>query len=192
MKQVKLFVDMDGVLAKWNTKASLEETYMPGYFLAREPEQKLIECIKFYQSRIGGVCILSATYGKRQQIEKLNWLEAYFEEFNILDPGFKASLKNDIEVVFCPYGASKKAYMETNFEDILGETNLLLDDFSKNLREWKLGNDCYPGAFVGIKFLNGINGTNGTWNGPKVDGAESSLNQFATLKSISDYYRRAE
>ncbi len=185
--QVKLFVDMDGVLAKWNSNASLEETYMPGYFLAREPEQKLIDCIKLYKKVFGDVCILSATYGKRQQLEKLIWLRIHFKEFNILEPGFNSCLRNDIEVAFCPYGVSKKAYLEANYPNLLCDTNVLLDDFSKNLREWEWQTN--PGtSFYGVKFLNGINGTKGTWQGAKLSGAMSMSDLFMTLKGFSDYF----
>lgn len=184
--KTKLFIDMDGVTAKWNPDASIEDTYKPGYFLAREPEEKLIKAINLYLRTVGPVCILSATYGKSQQLEKLSWLRNQFPSCNILDPGFKRTFESDIETVFCPYGVSKKQFIIDNYEDLLSDVNILMDDFSNNLREW---NDPVS-KFIGLKFMNDINGTKGTWTGLKMDGRMSTTNQYITLKAISDYYSK--
>ena len=37
-KNIKLYIDMDGCIAKWNSEASIEETFEPGYFAGLEPE----------------------------------------------------------------------------------------------------------------------------------------------------------
>ena len=42
------------------------------------------------------------------------------------------------------------------------DVNVLLDDYSRNLHEWKAEGN------IGCKFYNGINGTHGTWNGYSV------------------------
>ena len=36
-KSVKIFVDLDGVLAKWDAEVAVEDTYARGFFLTREP-----------------------------------------------------------------------------------------------------------------------------------------------------------
>ena len=46
MRKLVIYVDMDGVVAKWNKYATLEDTHTPGYFYEREPELGLMDCIK--------------------------------------------------------------------------------------------------------------------------------------------------
>ena len=59
-----------------------------------------------------------------------------------------------------PYGVPKLDYI------ILREdtTNILIDDFSKNLHEWEKGKNN-----IGIKYYNGINGNHGTWKGNSIN-----------------------
>ena len=56
-------------------------------------------------------------------------------------------------------------------------TDVLVDDYTKNLKEWPVFGDAKFGRAV--KLLNGINGTNGTWAG-------ISVSRFFTPKSIAD------
>ena len=42
-------------------------------------------------------------------------------------------------------------------------TDVLVDDYTKNLKEWPVFGDAKFGRAV--KLLNGINGNNGTWTG---------------------------
>ena len=42
---IKLFVDMDGVLAVWNPTATLNDTHQPGYFINRDIEVCVKELI---------------------------------------------------------------------------------------------------------------------------------------------------
>ena len=45
-------------------------------------------------------------------------------------------------------------------------TDVLVDDYTKNLKEWPVFGDAKFGRAV--KLLNGINGNNGTWTGISV------------------------
>ena len=56
-------------------------------------------------------------------------------------------------------------------------TDVLVDGYTKNLKEWPVFGDAKFGRAV--KLLNGINGTNGTWAG-------ISVSRFFTPKSIAD------
>ena len=51
--------------------------------------------------------------------------------------------------------------MKKDYITELHDSDILIDDFSKNLREWH---------GVAIKLMNGINGTKGTWCGYSVNG----------------------
>ena len=167
---VRLYVDMDGVVAKWNTEASIEDTFMPGYFLQREPQSNLIDALKKIADwgEKSGLCevhFLSAVYDDSDASkEKSDWLKA-----------------NDLsmQVVFTPYGRKKVDFINTSSAGM----NLLLDDFSKNLFEWQECDNC-----VGIKFLNGINATKGTWCGLQLSGKMSAEDICTTLIGIVMYY----
>lgn len=131
-----IYFDMDGVLAKWNENASVEETQVPGYFIAREPEQNVIRLVKFLKSLGLDVRILSAVYPNGfAEKEKKVWL--------------KRNDLGDIPAVFVPYGADKYAYID---KSVLSDgMAILIDDFKKNLLEWR------GHGGIAVKFYNGIN-----------------------------------
>lgn len=55
----------------------------------------------------------------------------------------------EVKSLFFPKKGTNKSQFLKNHED-----DILIDDFSKNLHEWN---------GVGIKYLNGINNTHGSW-----------------------------
>lgn len=140
----RFFIDMDGVLAKFE-QASLEEMTSPGFFASRKPDQDVIEMVSLLRERQTSenieVYILSSYLLPISKEEKIAWNEKYTH----------IPIENQIYV---PYGESKTAALE-----VIGgirPTDVLVDDFSNNLREW---------GGIAIKLYNGINGTHGTWRG---------------------------
>lgn len=127
-----IYVDMDGVLAKWNLNASLEDTYKKGYFLAREPEPNIIDAVKRLSMVGYDVSILSSAYSVRACWEKQQWLQSKGLGF--------------LPTLFVPYGDKKADYVDE-------DNAILIDDFGKNLLEWN---------GIPVKFYNGINGHGGT------------------------------
>ncbi len=141
--KTKYYIDMDGVLAKWNAEASAEDTFEKGYFLTREPDEKAIRYVQGLLDTGKDVCILSHAYQNGYaEPEKQAWLQEY---------GL-----GDVPAIFVPYGTPKLEYVRLPVDTL----NILVDDFTKNLREWEAGKNCQ-----GIKYYNGINGTHGTWRG---------------------------
>ena len=141
---MKLYVDMDGCLAKWDTQASVEDTYETGYFLHREPQENLVEAVRII-STVLPVCILSAVYTTGTAMaDKERWLK---------EVGLGAVPRR-----FVPYGSPKHLYTDAS-----GGPEVLIDDYSRNLHNWE------QSGRTGIKFLNGINGTHGTWHGYTLD-----------------------
>ena len=149
----RVFFDMDGVLAEWNTSASIEEVASPGYFRNRVPMVQMLDAAKrLIESGEVEVYILSAVYlNVYSNLDKYKWLKSYLPEVN------------DDNIIFVPYGEPKVNYIDSpTTEDVL------VDDYTKNLYEW-------PG--IGVKCINGINNTKGTWmcqNKPFVVANEAS------------------
>lgn len=81
--------------------------------------------------------------------EKNKWIEFYLPEIDLAHR------------IFPPCGEDKKKYIPTKEEESEKSCNFLLDDYTKNLTLWE-------SPYVGIKLLNNINNTHGTWKGKKV------------------------
>lgn len=127
-----IYFDMDGVIAKWNENASIEDVSSKGYFLSVEPEMTVRNLILFLQNLGFDIKILTAVYENGYAAaEKRQWLK---------------NIGLEIPIIFVPYGHRKTDYIPK--EGI----NILVDDFKKNLEEWEQN----P-FFKAIKFYNGIN-----------------------------------
>ena len=138
-----IYFDMDGVLAKWGN-VSLEDTYKPGYFANRPTETKAAKLIRLLEEKGHEVVILTAAYCEgHARADKMHWLE---------DNGL-----GDVPAMMIPYGEDKAACVRPHPD------NILVDDFTQNLREWEAA------GYTGVKFYNGINGTHGTWDGFSVN-----------------------
>lgn len=156
-----VFFDMDGVLAKWDTSSSIEDTFMPGYFLNREPEPELIMALKEMSTAgAADVAILSAAYSTTNAgEEKMQWLQ-------------KQGI--NVPVYIVPYGHRK-----SDFIPRVEGLALLVDDYTRNLREWETIPD-----HIGVKFVNGVNSTNGTWEGYRLDYRMNADHIAKTLMGI--------
>ncbi len=157
----KIYFDMDGVLAKWDTASGVEDTFQPEYFLHREPEVNIINALKMIKTDgFADAAVLSAAYSTTNAgEEKLQWLQA--QGINV--PAY-----------IVPYGHSKNMFVPKN-EDV----SLLVDDYTRNLRDW----ETVPNH-IGVKFVNGVNSTNGTWEGFRLDYRMDAEHMLLTLKGI--------
>ena len=150
----RLFVDMDGVLAKWNSVASLEELEAQGYFLNLEPQMNVVNAIKeLINSSEFEVYILSACMDTPYaMVEKNEWLNKYLPEVN------------QSHRLFSAIGQDKKAIVPNG----VCQNDFLLDDHTPNLMKWiETGN--------GIKLINDVNNKTGSCTCPKVDYMSLSL-----------------
>ena len=140
----RIFVDMDGTLAKWNN-VSLEKLYMKNYFKDLEPNLKILFNIKNRIAEGQDVYILSSFLddSKYALEEKMQWLDLYLPE-----------IKNN-KRIFVKYGDNKSDYIPNG----INQNDYLIDDYTKNLLDWDIAGG------TGIKYLNGINHTNKTWKG---------------------------
>jgi len=145
----RLFVDMDGTLAVFNRVDTLEELYEQGYFLNLEPHFNVVRAVEHIVRTHPeiGVHILSSVLedSPYAAIEKSAWLDRYLPE---IPPERRT---------FPPCGQNKRHYARGP----VTERDWLLDDYTHNLTLWgPLGR--------GIKLLNGINSTRGSWDGDRI------------------------
>lgn len=149
--KIKLFVDLDGTLAEWKSAASFEDLFVEGYFKTLATHENVVDAVKLLWNQGMEVYVLSAylTESKYALREKNQWVSEYV---SFIDAGHR---------LFVPQGISKPDYVSALVGDI-DHSFMLLDDYSRNLHEWKAAGG------TGVKLLNGINGTKGTWQGNAV------------------------
>lgn len=149
VKKQRLFIDMDGTLAEFKVVDQIETLYEKGYFLNLNPHESVINGLKKFMENHPEieVYVLSSVLSDSAYAlsEKQAWLDNYFPE---IDAAHR---------IFSPCGERKADYVPGGIK----ETDMLLDDYSDNLHSWQP-----PG--VGIKLMNGINGTKGTWKGSRI------------------------
>lgn len=166
--KMRLFVDMDGTLCKWKPAAEFEDLYEKGWFARMEENTSLVTAIKaLYDADVFDIYILSAVLADSPYVipEKNAWLDEHLPEID----------------------AEHRIFVSTNIPKCdlvpggIRPEDMLLDDYSKNLHEWiERG--------VAVKFLNGINGTSGTWEsrrGEVVHGTSTPENIVSELCEIA-------
>jgi 5'(3')-deoxyribonucleotidase len=150
---------MDGTLAEFRVVDTLEILYEKDYFLNLKPQQTVIDAVKNIVKNHPEVevYVLSAVLSDSKYAleEKNAWLDKYLSEIPVYNR------------IFTPCGADKKEYIAGGIR----ASDFLLDDYSVNLNLWE------PPA-KGIKIMNGINGTKGTWSSEKLS-IEKNGNELA-------------
>lgn len=163
----RLLVDMDGTLAKFRQLDTLEVLYEEGYFLNLEPIPEVIAAVKEIIANHPDkeVYVMSAVLSDSHYAldEKNQWLDKYLPE---IDAAHR---------IFPPCGENKLDYVP----DGIRENDCLLDDYTNNLVLWE------PPA-KGIKLLNGINHTKGTWKGSAIRYNKSPEELASDIVSVMD------
>lgn len=148
-KKQRLFVDMDGTLSVFTPADTFEKLYEEGYFLKQAPLDHVVSAIRriIYVNDEIEVYILSAYLSDSNFAleEKNTWLDDHLPE---IDQEHR---------IFIPYGSNKMLAVPGGIR----ESDCLLDDYTVNLKEWQR-------QARGIKLLNGINHTKGTWQGDRI------------------------
>lgn len=163
--QRRIFIDVDGVLAEFVPVDTIEKLYEPGYFFALQPQENVVRATKALAADSDNeVFILSAVLSEQAKKEKDAWLDQYLPE---IATGHRL-------YPMCGTDKAKAVVGGVRADDIL------IDDYTKNLMAW-------PG--IGIKLLNGINHTKGTWKGYKVSKEQSAMDM---VKTVLDYAALSE
>ena len=140
----RLYVDMDGTLTVFTPVDKLETLYEKGYFLNQAPHENVLAAIRGIITNHPDieVHILSAVLADSiyAMQEKNEWLDRYLPEID------------NEHRVFVPCGSNKKEGIQGGIRS----NDFLLDDYTHNLNNWQ------PPA-RGIKLLNAINHTRGSW-----------------------------
>lgn len=141
----KYYLDMDGVLAKWDDfEIPVDEMQQPGFFRNLEPCTHMVDAVKELIRDGEDVNILSAVFNQAGIEEKQEWLDEQLPEI----PREKR--------IFTRCGEDKCQVLEgmENRRDAV-----LIDDYSKNLLAWQ------EAGGTGIKFMNSLNAVQGKWTG---------------------------
>lgn len=150
MKKV-IYVDLDGTAAEWRSAASLSDLYQKGYFATLRPTEVASFINKLVKNDEAEFFTLSAYILDSPAYEDKNWwIDKHMPN---IDKQHR---------IFVPTGVNKAAFVMEAFRRPLTENDILVDDYSVNLIEWQ------KAGGKAIKWLNGINGINGTFKGPRV------------------------
>lgn len=162
----RLFIDMDGTLTEWRILQKNEELEIPGYFYSLKPHINVLNAIKrIIADNEIDVYILSCIIENNSKVspkkEKELWLKKYLPE-----------LKKE-KYIFVPNGENKVNYVP----DGILKNDFLLDDYTHNLMLWALHGN-------GIKLLNNINSSKGTWKGSQINFNNNANEIYNAIKRI--------
>lgn len=142
----KIFLDMDGTIAKFNVKNALARFENELDFFARLGAYKGIEKIN-EMAKVGNIYIISASPNDRCDNDKMKWLDKFLPSLP------KAN------IVFCRIGENKAEIIKKKIGVDIKDT-LLLDDYTKNLIQWE------NAGGIGIKRLTRVaDNSTGKWQG---------------------------
>ena len=119
----KIFLDLDGTLAKFNVKNALNRFETEKGFFAKLGAYKGIEVINEI-AKAGNVYIISASPNIQADIDKMTWIEKYLPNIP----------KNHIVICRC---GECKALVLRRLGLVIDKNCYLLDDYTKNLTEWE-------------------------------------------------------
>lgn len=120
----KIFLDLDGTLAKFNVRNALKRFDNEKGFFAKLGAYKNIEKIN-EMAKAGNVYIISASPNEQADNDKMVWIKKYLPNVKI---------KN---IVLCRLGENKAKIIENKYNIKIDKNCILLDDYTKNLTEWE-------------------------------------------------------
>lgn len=155
----KIFLDLDGTLAKFNVRNALKRFDNEKGFFAKLGAYKNIEKIN-EMAKNGNVYIISASPNEQADNDKMVWIKKYL-------PNVKVE-----NIVLCRLGENKAKIIENKYNIKIDKNCMLLDDYTKNLTEWETVGG------VGIKRLTTVSdNSRKLWKGLTL----ADLGRLATL-----------
>lgn len=144
---IKLFIDLDGTVAKFNVRNALNRFDKEQGFFAKLNAYKNIEYINELAKK-DFIYVISASPNENADRDKMIWLAKYL-------PNIKQE-----NITLCRIGENKGKIIQNKYNFSISNNCYLLDDYTKNLQEWEtLGG-------VGIKRLTTVaDNSRGLWKG---------------------------
>lgn len=160
-KKINVFFDIDGTLAEWITVANFSDLFQKGYFRTLAPTTLI-----GYANRLADknsdvdAYILSAYLPESYAFsEKNEWVDEHVPNFD------------KMHRIFVHDGVCKAEAIIEAMKRPLTENDVLIDDYTSNLTAWQAAGG------KAIKWLNGINGLGGRFDGPRT-GSIEELNRM--------------
>jgi 5'(3')-deoxyribonucleotidase len=147
---IKLFLDLDGTLAKFNSKKNALQRFdnEKGFFSSLKPYKYIEEINKIATSGNVEVYIISATPNEQADLDKMIWIKTYLKD-----------IKQE-NICFCRLNENKAKVINNKLNITIDKECVLLDDYTKNLIEWNNLNG------IGIKRLTSLaNNKSKKWKG---------------------------
>ena len=121
---IKVFLDLDGTLARFNVRNALERFDKEEGFFARLKAYKNIEIVNEL-AKNNNLFIISASPNEQADKDKLEWLSKYLPNIQLDN------------VTICRLGQNKAQIIQDKYNITINEQCYLLDDYTKNLIEWE-------------------------------------------------------
>lgn len=120
----KIFLDLDGTLARFNVRNALKRFDNEKGFFAKLLAYKNIERVNEL-AKGGNVYIISASPNEQADSDKMEWVNKFLPNLKIEN------------IIFCRLGENKAKIIESKLQIKIDTTCYLLDDYTKNLTEWE-------------------------------------------------------
>lgn len=133
----KVFLDLDGTLAKFNVRNALERFDKEVGFFAKLGAYKGIEVVNEL-AKTNQLFIISASPNEQADKDKMVWIQKYLPNVSIDN------------ITLCRVGQNKAQIIEEKYSIKIDNNCYLLDDYTKNLNEW----ESFGG--LGIKRLTSV------------------------------------
>jgi 5'(3')-deoxyribonucleotidase len=134
---LKLFLDLDGTLAKFNSKKNALKRFdnEKGFFSSLKPYKNIEIINELATCGNVEVYVISATPNEQADQDKMVWINTYLKD-----------IKQE-NICFCRLNENKAKVIKDKLNIKIDKECILLDDYTKNLIEWKNLNG------IGIKRL---------------------------------------
>ena len=120
----RIFLDLDGTLARFNVRNALERFDNEIGFFANLLAYKGIEIVNEL-AKTNQLFVISASPNEQADKDKMIWLEKYLPNISIEN------------ITLCRLGQNKAQIIQDKYNITINEECYLLDDYTKNLNEWE-------------------------------------------------------